>query len=149
MICRRRNKLGKWGVLTSRFRGEEYRFCQRRGLDDVKLVKKMSNASSFAIIGQVQVEISSFASDDDDDGDDGDDDDGSDDSSTGRYGVPEAVRGLAKGISKVAQSQADQVQAQVATQEQVNTLRRQVNTLEHQQRAKNGGGFFGGLFSDA
>ena len=88
-------------------------------------------------------------SDDDDDGDDGDDDDGSDDSSTGRYGVPEAVRGLAKGISKVAQSQADQVQAQVATQEQVNTLRRQVNTLEHQQRAKNGGGFFGGLFSDA
>ena len=88
-------------------------------------------------------------SDDDDDGDDGDDDDGSDDSSTGRYGVPEAVRGLVKGISKVAQSQADQVQAQVATQEQVNTLRRQVNTLEHQQRAKNGGGFFGGLFSDA
>ena len=62
MICRRRNKLGKWGVLTIRFRGEEYRFRQSRGRDDVKLVEKMSKASSFAIIGQVQAEISSFAS---------------------------------------------------------------------------------------
>ena len=38
MIWRRRNKVGKWGVLTSRFRGEEYLFCQSRGRDDVKLV---------------------------------------------------------------------------------------------------------------
>jgi len=62
MIWRRRNKLGKWGVLTIRFRGEEYLFRQSRGRDDVKLVEKMSKASSFAIIGQAQVEISSFAS---------------------------------------------------------------------------------------
>ena len=26
IICRRRNKLGKWGVLTSHFRDEEYLF---------------------------------------------------------------------------------------------------------------------------
>ena len=50
------------GVLTSRFRGEEYLFCQSRGRDDVKLVEKVSKSSSFATIGQVQVEISSFAS---------------------------------------------------------------------------------------
>ena len=61
MICRRRNKLGKWGVLTNRFRGEEYLFRRNRGRDDVKLVEKVPKASSFAITGQVQVEISSFA----------------------------------------------------------------------------------------
>ena len=57
MICRRRNKLGKWGVLTSIFRGEEHLFRRNRGRDDVKLVEKVSKASSFAIIGQVQVEL--------------------------------------------------------------------------------------------
>ena len=62
MICRRRNKLGKWGVLATRFRGEEYLFRQSRGRDDVKVVEKVPKASSFAIIGQVQAEISSFAS---------------------------------------------------------------------------------------
>ena len=50
------------GVLTSRFRGEEYLFCQSRGRDDVKLVEKVSKSSSFATIGPVQAEISSFAS---------------------------------------------------------------------------------------
>ena len=57
MICRRRNKLEKWGVLASQFRDEEYLFRRSRGFGDVKLVEKVSEASSFAIIGQVQVEL--------------------------------------------------------------------------------------------
>ena len=47
--------LGRWGVLTIHFRSEEYIFRQSRGLDDVKLVEKVSNTSSFGTIGQAQV----------------------------------------------------------------------------------------------
>ena len=54
MILRRRNKLGKWAVLASHFRGEKHHFLRSRGLDGVKLVEKVFNASSFGIFEQVQ-----------------------------------------------------------------------------------------------
>ena len=57
MICRRRNKLEKWVVLTSHFCSKKYLFSRNRGYDDVKLVEKVSKVSSFVIIGQVQVEL--------------------------------------------------------------------------------------------
>ena len=49
-------------LLTGRFRDETLLFRQRRGHDDVRLVEKVSNAPSFATIGQELPEICSFAS---------------------------------------------------------------------------------------
>ena len=40
------------GVLTSKFCDEKLLFRQSRGCDGVKLVEKVSNASSFVAIGQ-------------------------------------------------------------------------------------------------